>query len=256
LVDRILAALRGIHPASSIRLFGDYVRSPGAYAILFLWAVFVLTHAWFLLTGINDDTRLLQLNAEEGIPELWEFVMLLASAGLLAIRSVQRKWYALLIPALLCLYMALDGRLQIHERAGRALWASHANAGEFLFMGAIGGLFLLSLLGAIIRSSAIRRTELTCYAILLVLFGLFGGVVDGSHALLKRFVSGSDNPMAWLEDGGELLVISMMLITSLGVFRRLGPPRQPAGTRDHRPAVAGETEPRDAEPHYAARTSQ
>ena len=222
LPTRLLAEpLRQLDLRDSADLMLGYMRERGADLILFVWAAFVFMHAYIFMAGAHDELWYFQLNNERGISEHWEAVMLVASFALLAFRSVQKNRPAYLVPAFIMLYMALDGRLEIHEQVGLALWPAHRSGGELLFMAAAGAVFLLALWAVIRRSSAEQKNELTCYAGLVLLFGMFGAVIDCLHALLKSLSARFDHPMAWIEDGGELLAISLMLIVSLGVFRRL-----------------------------------
>lgn len=221
-------SLQRVGLISCAELLLGYAKKPGAYFILLLWAVFVFVHAYIVLVGIQDEMLQFRMDEEGSLSELWEFVMLLASFALLTVSSVQKARRAYLVPALVLLYMALDGRMRIHESVGWSLWPENGHFGEFLYMSAMGAAFLLALIWAIRRSSAVQKSELTCYAVLLVLFGLFGTALDLLHIFLSKLIARSDNLVAWVEDGGELLIISLMLILSLGVFRRLGIPEKAA----------------------------
>jgi hypothetical protein len=221
-IDQMSEALQRLGVAPSMKLMLAYARLPGANFILFVWAMLAFMHAFIIDSGFDDFMWEYRMDVERSIPEFWEFLMLLASSALLAFQSIRLRLYSYLIPSLMLLYMAVDGRMELHETLGPALWPEHRHAGEFFFMVGAGSAFLLALAYVISRSSSFQKVELTCFAVLLVIFGLFGVVMDGLHMLLLQFTAYSDQPMAWLEDGGELLIISLMLILTLGAFKRLG----------------------------------
>jgi hypothetical protein len=216
---RFSTFLRALDLRECAHLLAFYLHTPGASVIIFVSSAFILLHGYIVVAGAGPALQSFRLHNERGIPEYWEFAMLLASSGLLAWRAVQRRLLAYLVPALICLAMAVDGRFQVHEIAGHA-WMP-GGGGEFFIMAAAGAAFLRALCLAIVRSSSVQRTELTCYALLLFVFGLFGVVADALHALVASYVIRADQPLGWVEDGGELATLSLVLILSLGVFRRL-----------------------------------
>jgi hypothetical protein len=238
--------LRALDLRECAHLLAFYLHTPGASVIIFVSSAFILLHGYIVVAGAGPALQSFRLHNERGIPEYWEFAMLLASSGLLAWRAVQRRLLAYLVPALICLAMAVDGRFQVHEIAGHA-WMP-GGGGEFFIMAAAGAAFLRALCLAIVRSSSVQRTELTCYALLLFVFGLFGVVGDALHALVASYVIRADQPLGWVEDGGELATLSLVLILSLGVFRRLAAvdaasaslvPRKPITQRPSSGAAGG-----------------
>ena len=219
---RILKTIPHLWLIPSAKLMIAFSRQPGARLIILIWATLMFMHAYVVASDMQDDMRPFMLDIERGVSEHWEAAMLLTASALLVFRSAQRGRYGYLVPAFIVLYMAVDGWTQIHETVGHALWPEHKNAGEFSFMATVGASALGALCLVIGRSSVDQKRELTCYAILFVLFGMFGTVVDAIHAILLKIFPALHQSLNLIEDGGELLVISLMLIWSLGVHRRLG----------------------------------
>lgn len=177
--------------------------------------------------------NLLSLRADWGIPEIWRYlktivvVVLFTRAYLRHSELVFGSW------AFVFLLIVLDDALLIHERLGDLVgsWLS-VGSGD-IEAGEVGGLFIWSGLGLLAlsvlvyghqRSGDLARQVSRVFGWILGLLLFFAIGFDTLLALLSA-VSGFATGAQIVEDGGELLVLSLALIAT---FATVGLPDLPA----------------------------
>lgn len=165
------------------------------------------------------------LETESGFAELFLHVkeVLLASLVILLLRrcgdAVYRWW------AVLFTYLWLDDTFMIHERVG--LWLAQVlgidaalglrgqDFGELLVSGTVGIVVLSMLAVNYGRSSREAQDDTIILTALIALLAFFGIVVDMLHMVVSGYWI---YRMGIIEDGGEMLTISLMVwyvLTSL-----------------------------------------
>jgi len=177
--------------------------------------------------------NLLSLRADWGIPEIWRYlktivvVVLFTRAYLRHSELVFGSW------AFVFLLIVLDDALLIHERLGDLVgsWLS-VGSGD-IEAGEVGGLLIWSGLGLLAlsvlvyghqRSGDLARQVSRVFGWILGLLLFFAIGFDTLLALLSA-VSGFATGAQIVEDGGELLVLSLALIAT---FATVGLPDLPA----------------------------
>ena len=133
-----------------------------------------------------------------------------------------RREFVIGVLAAMFLYVFLDDAFLLHERVG--LWLGEAlqfpafgsmrpqDLGEIITFGAFGLIFAGLLGFASLRGSADERRTAQVLLGLLALLGFCGVGFDALHMLLDQ--PGLAMPLALLEDGGEMMVISGFLCYS------------------------------------------
>jgi len=144
------------------------------------------------------------------IKEYW-IVALLIAAGVRLKAKVYFPW------ALLFVYLLFDDSLQVHENVGKSI-ATYFNIpgvfnlrsidiGELLVSLFAGGSLLLFVAYYHRKSSFIRRRSSGGLFLMLLMVAFFGVFVDLLHSATPWFYG----VFGLIEDGGEMLIFSMIL---------------------------------------------
>ncbi len=177
--------------------------------------------------GVLSDVRFL-VTHEAGFGEIFQYVKAALAVVMLATLAIRRRSVSALMWAILLTIVLLDDSLSIHERAGVHLAAvaglPHAGAlranqvGELICFAGLGLLCAIAVAVGWYRGDPEdRRFSRT----LLVWFGALGfcAVVLDAVASLARG-SAVAGAFGVLEDGGEMIVLTFLLIA---VWRGLRP---------------------------------
>lgn len=170
---------------------------------------------------------------DNAYPELFGHLQLALVALLLVATHAKSRQAVHLALALLFAACALDDSLALHERFGS--WLSTARplsqgTGELLAWAAIGLIPAAAVAVGYLASDSKSRTQARA---LLLVFGLlltFAIGVDQLHDFVRRTVGNLETLFTLLEDGGELVAITLACAVSVGIFRRY-PRAHPAGFR-------------------------
>ena len=175
------------------------------------------------------------LEADGGYSEIWGYaietslVVSLLALAVLARRPVWIGWAALFLAAF------ADDEMRLHENKGAWLaemLAKHLwfpadgflglradDLGEMLVWGMLGFVPLALVVFFYRRSDSGTRRDVVGMAVLVALYVFFGGVVDQLHVL---FLGGPlENAVGTIEDGGELVVLSLILSYVVTLHRTL-----------------------------------
>jgi len=229
-------------------------------ALLALHVAYVLVTLLGIESAFRDDR--FSISEERSYGEMFEYaktaVAALALSGCWA-RTRQPVYAAL---AVLFLVVLLDNAFELHERAGSLLSARFGGTralfdyapqafGELAYFGlaalAVGGL----LLAALPRTAAEHRLAALAFLLLLGALAVFGVGVDLAHAAVNDRSRRLSALFGFIEDGGELVILSAVGALSLALFRHLreGRLRAPAGAGEaDAPAAAVRSARRPAPP--------
>lgn len=197
-------------------------------SIVFLALLIAIDLAFIFIHGIHRSTDWLQdpnfsMTQDRGYAEIFQYFktfLIALGLGLLAFWKRSRIY-----TAWVCIfsYILLDDSLQLHERLGNILQNSLGFASTAYLRGqdfgeltvfAVFGVLFLALLVATYRAErnySNRKASVRLF-ILLVLFALCGGLADMMHYILAAFSTPQSvlRLMTLLEDGGELIVMSLI----------------------------------------------
>lgn len=185
--------------------------------------------------GYAGDYRY-SLGADRGYAEVYGYIKFFWIVLLLAWLAHKKRQLVYGVGALLFFYFLLDDSLQIHETAGGQIaeWAGMLQAyglrgkdfGELTVSALVGVFFLVVGWVAYRHSNAFaRRVGLYLLAGVFAL-AIFGVGADMLHQLLGGQFPWTNTPLLILEDGGELMVISVIcwFVYSLA-HQQLSPPQ-------------------------------
>lgn len=207
------------------------------FGLLAADALFVLLHV-LQISGTLSDPRLL-LSWDHGYAELFGYAQAATATTLLFLVYRRRAEAVYLAWSLVLVAVIADDALIIHERVAHALaprlplpsrlGPSPQNITELVVLGAIGAALLVLIAWAHRRSGAQARADSRGLLLLLAVLGFFVVVVDRMHAALA---GGAGDVAGILEDGGELIVLSLILAYAVNLLLRRGGQSQDAPARE------------------------
>lgn len=170
--------------------------------------------------GFAAYDRKFQLDQDRGYGEIYQYIKLFWITLLLGWMTLCAREPVYAVAAALFFYLLLDDSLMVHETLGGHLadWAGMTPAfglrsqdfGELAVYGLVGGTFLLAGWMAYRYSSAFaRRTSFWLLGGVLAL-AAFGAGTDLIHQMLAHRFAWMHVPLLLLEDGGEMLVVSVI----------------------------------------------
>ncbi|ANO50488.1 hypothetical protein [Woeseia oceani] len=190
-----------------------------AFLLLLLGIDFVFFFLHFLpLFGVLNDP-LFSLEEDGGYPERYQYAKIFSIIVLLIMVSAKAKVIGYGAWAVLFLYLLLDDALSIHELLGHQVATSMdflpafglraRDFGELVVTGIAATLLLAPLAVFYLCGTSSFRTVSRYLFLLLVALAFFGIFVDMLHVAIQQgwkvsFLLGA------LEDGGEMIVMSMM----------------------------------------------
>ncbi len=186
------------------------------YYVAGLFALCILSVASYAYAG---NMFLFNFDKEYSLPSLYHYLLLaICCYGFYRLMQLERAydvWFFAFA------YLLVDDMTTLHETAGwllgkyvipSPLWFFSKRAlGEISYLAVVGGLLGILLVKRFFAASAEVRKQFIIFACLIVLFALFGVLVDSIHeqtcsprGLLCLLVG-------ILEDGGEILVTIMIV---------------------------------------------
>lgn len=215
--------------------------------------VYMAIHVGHLtLPGLHDAQY--SIETDGGLAEFYQYTKQLWLAVSLAAALRHRRHLVLLAWSGFFAFLLLDDALELHERGGVLLatrWGLPGFAGlrprdlgELIVAGAVGGSLLLLLALAWWRDREPTWRLSRELLILTAALGVCGVVLDSAHTIAFFRLPALSAPLAFLEDGGELLIMSTMTAYALHLAVRGSIP--PVGLRsllfgDQRPVPASLT---------------
>ena len=206
-----------------------------AYVLLLLIAADLLCFALHLGRMFNPDfgTEYFSLEFDRGYGEFYQYIKEFWIILLLLRLGVLKRAAGFFVWAAAYTYLLFDDAKQFHERMGSRLSQSlelpeilgmrSQDLGELLVTGGAGVVLLTLLVICYWRESAAMRRFTRQLLVLTLTIGLMGVVVDMVHSILRHVASVYDWA-GFIEDGGEMLVMSLVVWYLLTVTVRDGQP--------------------------------
>ena len=222
---RLLAWLRADRP--TVAVLSVLMLANAFFALLHLLRFLMIRLDIAAGSALTGDS--LSLGMEWGYAEIFNYLQTLALVGLLAAIAMRTREALYLCWAAVFVLVAIDDALAIHQQFGSLLAAivplppglglRPADLSELaVWAGGAAGLVLLLSLG--FRRAAPAHREIGWYfACLFGLLLLFGFAVDMVHSLLNGTFFASSLVLELIEDGGEMVSISLACVLAVAVWR-------------------------------------
>jgi hypothetical protein len=170
------------------------------------------------------------LGADRGFGEFFQYLQIAWAAMMLLILAARTRVGVYAAWALVCIFFAADDGLQLHEQAGFATMAAFPelgtlaiHLGELAWTAAVGAVLVAIVSIAHWRAAAGARAISLVIAALFGVLIFFGVVLDGIHHIFLEYPA-FDVPMTTIEDGGEIVAMSLMVVFLFAVtFAGHGP---------------------------------
>ena len=161
------------------------------------------------------------VDRERGFPELYQYLKFSLIAGLLFYLFTKRRAWTYALWASIFGLALLDDALGLHERGGRflvsrfdiphALGLRGQDFGELITWGVAGVGVLFALWMSYRRAAPELRRVSRQLVWRFALLGFFGLGVDAVHSLFRASSVALQEGFAVLEDGGEMVVASLIV---------------------------------------------
>lgn len=178
-----------------------------------LCAASVLSYAYF------GNMFLFDFDKEYSLPSLYHYALLaLCAYGFYRLKQHEPAydvWFYAFT------YLLVDDMATLHENAGwllslyvipsEFLFFTKRAIGEIVYLGVIGGMLGLLMLKRFIQSPMDVRKQFILFTGLVILFGLFGVLVDSIHERACTTRDTACFSLGVIEDGGEILVTILII---------------------------------------------
>lgn len=210
------------------------IRSAGLFlaADVFLIAV----HVWFYFAAIR--LPLFDITLDRSYPEFYQYLKWYWLVCLSLYLAVRLREFPFLLLAPVFAFLLVDDAFTLHESFGGeiasrlgiqgAFGLRTQDVGEAVFIGFSALVIFIFWAMAYQSASSSVRKHLGAVGGLLFLLGVFGGVLDAAHEAVARFGPTAYFLAGTLEDGGEMIVLSLLA----GLLLRLA---HEASVRQSRP---------------------
>jgi hypothetical protein len=175
------------------------------------------------------------IERDHGFAELFQYLkQLLLALGLLAVSLRTRGW-VFAGWAMFFGFLLLDDMFQVHERVGRRFGSELGipamfglrtdDYGEIAYAAILGLGLVVFVTLALRHGDALARRFSADLLCLLVALALFAVLFDTLHTMAYFRAPMLAAPLALLEDGGEMLVLSLITIYAFETLVTRGNPR-------------------------------
>lgn len=210
------------------------------FMLLSIDALLALIHVVVMIGW--DAPNILRIDMDGSYGEAYQYAKFVWALLLLAFYALrERNWpVAAWLPLLL--YLLLDDALLLHEQAGywysRQSWAfgfgpvSSQNVGELGISAAMGLVLVALVTVAYLRADRATRWVFRVFVALTVTLLVFAVAVDLVHGFFVD-VRALDRGLGFVEDAGEMLVLSLIVTFCFWLVVHRGPvdPHAPRQTR-------------------------
>lgn len=198
-----------------VDLIDQALRSRALRALTLTNLLFLAVHL-FVATAPNEEawtwSRYLRIDHDRSLSEWFETVQL-ATAMLLLLSFYYRfKQLVFLIMTVLVAVMIIDNLLEVRLHVGRWLYSSSLGFGELMVVTLVAPFFAVAVWVQYRETDEQQRVALAAMILVLTLFGLFAIVADLVPELMVGLSSTAYGFCRLIEDGGELLTVSLFTV--------------------------------------------
>lgn len=239
-ISKDRAALRSL-PGRRLPAVTDSDRSTRTLASASVWLVgammvftdlaFLAIHAAAVGSGSGDVS--LFVDADHSHAEFFQYFKYGWAAMLLLVAIFKGGYQAYWVWVAIFVALALDDGLMLHERAGRIVTdvgiLPNSTIAELVVTTTAALIVGILVLIVVRRTTGLVRRSFMQLIWLMVALAFFGIIMDGIHGSLGPANPEPGDWLALVEDGGEMLVISLAVVVCFRVARAalIGVPARP-----------------------------
>ena len=176
---------------------------------------FVVVHCWSI--AVDSPNLLLRVDVDRSYPEIYQAIKYVFLSVLIAACAMHYRSWRIGLWLTVTGYFFLDDIMMLREKPAIELMSRwelplipglrSLDTAELILIAAAGAVIVLPLLVGYLTGGWSSRRFYQVLGLLTLLLGLFGVVVDMLHILVMR---GGLDLVSLLEDGGEMIVVSLM----------------------------------------------
>lgn len=196
--------------------------------------VFILMHIAHVWTPWLNAAHY-SLETDRGLPEMYQYIKLLWIVVCLFVMFLLVRRKTFLAWMGLFAFLLIDDATELHERVGYWLGVELGlpavaslrpdDLGELLVAGVLG-MLTLGLVAAVFWRGGQHTRQVTFDLLILIgLLAFFAVIVDVVHVAAYYSAPSVSELLALIEDGGEMLVVSLMTCYLFDVASQRGVPR-------------------------------
>lgn len=170
------------------------------------------TNTWPMWAGRFDLSR------DWGIGEYAEYAKAAAAAVFLAAAFVFSRRPIYLVFAAIFAYTGIDNAFRLHEQAAGPA-SGDVQVGELAYFGVAAIAIIAVIAFAWPRGATAHKVHAQVMLVVVLVYGAFAVGVDAVHFFVAYHVAYTDAVLGLLEDGGELVTLSIAVAVSLAVAR-------------------------------------
>lgn len=188
------------------------------FMLLHLFAVTNDTGPFFLDFAISSETRdLFFLTRDQSASEYWEYAKSTITAALYLMVYLVSRHLAFAVFALLFIFITLDNGFSIHENT--FAFIGEPVAGDVLSFLTIGGVFSLALYASWPRRNVLAKQGAKGALSTVAIIAAFAVIIDALKETVGKAIPEIYAEFGLIEDGGELLALSLALSYALALSR-------------------------------------
>lgn len=214
------------------------------FLLLLLSADFIFVLVGSIHSYTAFGTASFSLGHDFGHAEVYQYIKLFWISGLLFAIFICRHMFIYLCWTILFVFLLLDDALQVHENVGQYLsrelalnpfWGLRSqDLGELIASAIAGAVLLIPLALTHLLSKSPERAVSFRLALLFAILVFFGVGVDMLHSAAGSILK---KPLGIVEDGGEMVVVSLMCWFIFGVSYNYYTSRTPEMAEPRRSAA-------------------
>lgn len=209
--------LRAIWGKLPVYTFGVLIVLDLLFVLLHVFVVANEKRLFYLDFAISIEMRdFLSLTRDQSLSEYWEYSKSVVTAALYLMVYAVSRHLVFAVFSMLFLFIALDNGFSIHENA--FAFIGGPVAADLLSFIVIGGVFSLALYASWPRRNILAKHGARGALSTAVILAAFAVIVDALSGIVGKVVPKTYALFGLVEDGGELVALSLALSYALALF--------------------------------------
>lgn len=202
--------------------------------LILLHCAVVLAERGIIDLGSVASMRRLDISRDWSVAEYTEYAKAVAAAIALGVAFAASSRPVFLILAAFFAYLGIDNGFRLHEAAAGGSAEGAVAPGELVYFvltgAALAALLMLAWPRVAARTRDAHRVHVAVMILAILAYGAFAVGVDAVHLFVAHHVAYTDAVLGLLEDGGELVMLSVAVILAVAIALRCLQLRRESGS--------------------------